>query len=63
MSYMIRYQRPETRASVGKIFVPSEADTEKQIRRLRSLGYSILDVLPASAEIGLVARKTGSGTW
>jgi hypothetical protein len=60
---LIRYRRPETRANVGKIFVPPEADTEKQIRRLQSLGYTILDVSPARAEPILATGKTGSGAW
>ncbi|MDR3499786.1 MAG: hypothetical protein P4L72_11245 [Parvibaculum sp.] len=63
MSHTIRYRRPETRESVGRIFVPSGIDAAKQVRRLQGLGYTILEVLPAPSDIAPIARASGNGSW
>ncbi|MEX1153153.1 hypothetical protein [Parvibaculum sp.] len=44
MVQIIYYQRPETRAAVSRIMVPTDDETVKQIRRLRALGYTIVSV-------------------
>jgi hypothetical protein len=44
-SFTIRYRRPETPWSVGKMTVPDgEEATEIQKARLEALGYSVIDV-------------------
>lgn len=46
MGHSVRYTRPETRATVARIFVPTVEETSKQIRRLETLGYTIVDIVP-----------------
>lgn len=46
MGHAVRYTRPETRTTVTRIFVPTDEETPKQIRRLERLGYTIVDIVP-----------------
>ncbi len=47
-SFTIRYRRPEAPWSVVKMVVPGTDAVKSQIDRLKALGYSIIDVEPAS---------------
>ena len=46
MSHVILFKRPETPYGVSKVCVPPEANAARQLQRLESLGYTILDVTP-----------------
>lgn len=46
METQISFTRPENRDSIARMCVPDTIDTAKQIRRLRALGYSIVNVNP-----------------
>lgn len=50
MGHAVRYTRPETRSTVTRIFVPTDEETLKQIRRLERLGYTIIDIVPPLRE-------------
>jgi hypothetical protein len=47
-NFTIRYRRPQAPWSVVKMVVPGAAQATAQIDRLKALGYSIIDVEPAS---------------
>lgn len=46
MGYNIRFTRPETRATVSRLYIPSDDQAQIQIRRLQSLGYTIVEIDP-----------------
>lgn len=46
METHIRFTRPETRDTIARMFVPPTMNPMEPIRRLRALGYSIVDVNP-----------------
>ena len=51
MTYTIRYRRPDAPWSVVVMVVPSGADDAMaQMQRLKTLGYSIVDVSPRLPE-------------
>ena len=51
MTYTIRYRRPDAPWSVVVMVVPSGVDNATaQMSRLRTLGYSIVDVSPPLPE-------------
>jgi len=49
VSHVILFRRPETPYGVSKVCVPREANAARQLQRLESLGYVILDVTPPLA--------------
>ncbi len=54
MTYTIRYRRPDAPWSVVVMVVPSGVDEAiTQMNRLRTLGYSIVDVSPTLPEATL----------
>ena len=46
METYVRFTRPETRDTVARVFVPDKMNPMEQVRRLRALGYSIVDINP-----------------
>lgn len=47
MTHSIQFRRPEPAHGVSRMFVPAEASAAAQIRLLKRLGYTILEVSPA----------------
>lgn len=56
MRQIISYQRPETGDTLARISVSGEAETLRQVRRLRALGYTIVDVAPIASGREAVRR-------
>ncbi len=46
--FTIRYRRPQAPWSVVKMAVPGAEAALAQVKRLKALGYSIIDVEPTS---------------
>jgi hypothetical protein len=46
VTHTISFRRPELIHVLSKMSVPPQADVGAQIRRLRNLGYQIVDVRP-----------------
>ncbi len=46
LGHNVRYTRPETRTTIARIFVPTDEEMPRQIRRLKMLGYTIVDIDP-----------------
>lgn len=60
MGHSVRYTRPETLSTIARIFVPTDEETPKQIRRLRALGYTIVDITPPLSEQKTIRIHTTS---
>jgi hypothetical protein len=56
-SFTIRYRRPQEPWSVVKMLTPSAEETLIQVKRLKALGYSIVDVEPTSPRQPIAAQR------
>jgi hypothetical protein len=49
MSQIVRFCRPEAPESVCSMFVEGDNSAAPHIRRMESLGYTVVDILPPAA--------------